>query len=366
MRVCLNLPVNSVSFGQVSTLLLRNFFLKDKEVDTDLFIIGNQVDLSSQEELGSSFTKWLELKINNSLKRHNRNNPTFKLWHLHGSLESFSKEQNLFSFYELDEPTEEEINIVNNQKSVIFSSEFSVKNFKNKGCTNVKYVPLAFDKYNFSQTNKKYFNDGRIVFNLCGKLEKRKRHEKIIKTWLKKFGNDKRYFLQCSIFNPFLKVEDQQKILGNLLNGERPFNISFIGAMQKNAAYNDYLNSANIIIGMSGGEGWGLPEFHSVALGKHGIIMDAHGYKGWANKENSILVKPSSEKIDSTDGMFFQKGSPFNQGSFYDFEEEEFISACEEAIKRAEKNPINSEGLKLQNDFSDEKMFNNILNIIKE
>jgi len=364
VRLCLNLPINSVSFGQVSTLLLRNFFLNKERVDADLFVIGNQIDLSSQDNIDDAFVKWLQEKINNSLKKHDANNPSFKLWHLNGSLEKYSKEQHLFSFYELDSPTEEEINIARNQKSLIFSSQSSVDLFKSNRCDNTHYVPLAFDKYNFKQTNKKYFDDGRIVFNLCGKLEKRKRHEKIIKSWLKKFGNNKKYFLQCSIFNPFLKIEDQEVLISRILNNERYFNISFLGMMQKNSVYNDYLNSANIIIGMSGGEGWGLPEFHSVALGKHGIIMNAHGYKGWANENNSILVNPSN-KIDSADGMFFQKNSPFNQGNIYDFEEDDFISACETAIKKVEEDPINKEGLKLQKDFSDKKMFDNIINIIK-
>ncbi len=55
--------------------------------------------------------------------------------------------------------------------------------------------------------------------------------------------------------------------------------------MQKNSLYNDYLNSANIILGMSGGEGWGLPEFQSVALGKHAVILNATGYKDWATEK---------------------------------------------------------------------------------
>jgi hypothetical protein len=61
--------------------------------------------------------------------------------------------------------------------------------------------------------------------------------------------------------------------------------------MQSNETYNDYLNSGDIIIAMSGGEGWGLPEFHSLALGKHGVILNAHVYKDWANEENSCLVR---------------------------------------------------------------------------
>ena len=47
-----------------------------------------------------------------ALHSHNRDNPIFKLWHLNGSLESLSKDQLLFTFYELDQPTKQEINII--------------------------------------------------------------------------------------------------------------------------------------------------------------------------------------------------------------------------------------------------------------
>ena len=48
--------------------------------------------------------------------------------------------------------------------------------------------------------------------------------------------------------------------------GKEYFNINFLGMMQKNSLYNDFLNSGNIVLGMSGAEGWGLPEFQSVVL----------------------------------------------------------------------------------------------------
>ena len=129
--------------------------------------------------------------------------------------------------------------------------------------------------------------------------------------------------------------------------------------MPNNSMYNDYLNSADIIIGMSGGEGWGLPEFHSVALGKHSVIMDAHGYKSWANKENSVLVNPTN-KIECYDGVFFNKGAPYNQGSIFDFDADEFIVGCETAIKRIEENKINKEGLKLQSEYTIDNFVDNI------
>lgn len=357
MIKALNLPINSVSFGQVSSSYLR--FLFDKGRDAHIFPIGNQADLSTQSDISEKFREWIQSSIARAYENHSKDNPIFKLWHLNGSLESLSKDQTLFSFYELDNPTKVEINVAKNCKALLFSSQFSVDNFKKFGLENVFYVPLFFDKYNFKTINKDYFNDGRIVFNLAGKLERRKHHLKVIKSWAKKFGNNPKYFLQCSIFNPFLKPEDQTKIIASALDGKVYFNIQFLNFMPNNTMYNDYLNSASIILGMSGGEGWGLPEFHSVALGKHAVIMNAHGYKSWANEKNSVLVNPSS-KIEAYDGIFFNKGTPYNQGAIFDFNEDEFILACEKAIKKVNENKINEEGLKLQEEYTIDHFDKNI------
>lgn len=364
MKLALQLPVNSVSFGQISTILLREFF-SQKKINTSLFLIGNNIDLSSQKNITQEFVDWLNSQLKDTLATHKRTDNVFKLWHLNGSFESISNNQTLLSFYELDSPTREEINIARNQKNLIFTSTYTADVFKQSGCDNVKFVPLPFDKYNFNVTNKNYHTDDRIVFNLCGKLEKRKHHKKVIRAWAKKYGNNSKYFLQCAIYNPFIKPEDQQKLIFDMLEGNNYFNISFLGQMQKNELYNDYLNSSNIIIGMSGGEGWGLPEFQSVALGKYGVILNAHAYKDWANKDNSILVNPSG-KIEAYDNMFFQKGSIFNQGNIFDFNEDDFISACEIACEKVRLNKINQSGLKLQEKFTTEKFISDVLNIVNE
>ena len=92
--LALNLPVNGVSFGQVSTALLREAFRKNME--PSLFLVGDSMDLSSQEE-DSEFQEWLDESIIRALDSHDRENPIFKLWHINGSIESFSKNQVLLS-----------------------------------------------------------------------------------------------------------------------------------------------------------------------------------------------------------------------------------------------------------------------------
>jgi hypothetical protein len=135
--------------------------------------------------------------------------------------------------------------------------------------------------------------------------------------------------------------------------------------MPKNAEYNDFLNSSNIVIGMSGGEGWGLPEFQSVALGKHAVILNAHAYRDWATTENVVLVDPA-KKVDCYDGMFFKKGNDFNQGQIFDWDEDDFLDACDVAVSRVESNRVNVKGLELQKEFTYKKTLEGVMNVLKE
>lgn len=354
----LNLPLNAVSFGQTSIAILKE--LHKRGYNPVLFPIG-QIDLGAQN-LSPEFGQWLQQCINDCHSRHKRSLPIFKLWHLEGSLESFSEKQILFSFYELDSPTKAEVNTVKNNTKVIFSSKYSVRQFQDLGLNNVHYVPLGFDADNFKKKDKQYFDDGRIIFNLVGKFEKRKHHDKVLRAWTRRFGQDGKYFLNCAIFNVFQPAEQQHAEISHIL-GKKYDNLHFLGFMPKNEQYNDYLNSGDIVIGVSGGEGFGLPEMQSVALGKHAVILNAHAYKDWANEQNAVLLNPAG-KEESYDGKHFHKGYPYNQGFIYTFDEDEFIHCCEQAIERFKQNKINEAGLKLQEEYTYSKTVDEILKLI--
>jgi len=355
-NIALHLPVNAVSFGQVSVAILREFYRR--KLEPCLFLIGNQADLSAHS-VDKDFTDWIQNCSSKALKDHKRSNPIFKLWHINGSLENFSDKQILLTFYELDSPTPEEINVLKNNYKVLVSSEYCKRILEDSGVNNIKYLPLAFDTRSFQVKNNRILSD-RITFNLVGKLERRKHHAKVIKSWIMKYGNKKEYYLNCAVYNPFLKQEDQQQLISSLMENKKFFNVNFLSFMPTNQMYNDYLNAGDIIIGMSGGEGWGLPEFNSLALGKHGVILNAHAYKGWANENNACLVNPSG-KVEAYDNMFFKKGGQYNQGNIFDFNHIDFLNACDKAIENFRKNKVNQEGLKLQKTFTFEKMVDNIL-----
>lgn len=365
MNLAFNVPINSVSFGQTSILILRTIYDRIKggqEINVKIFPVGNSFDLSAQPK-DNEFESWLLGCVDKAFTEYRRTEPLFKLWHLNGSMESFSNDTSLLSFYELDSPTDFELNCAANNKT-LFSCRETQQIFKDKGVS-VGYLPLAFDSYNFSKTNRKHFSDERIVFSICGKFEKRKHHAKTIKAWIKKYGNNPQYSLHCAVYNPFLKPEQNQQLIAqHVLQGQpKPFNVNFYPSMSENNVYNDFLNSADIVLGMSGGEGWGLPEFQSVAIGKHAVILNASAYRDWATTSNAVLVQPNG-KEEVYDGMFFSKGAKFNQGNIYTWNESDFLSACDTAIARARSQRLNSEGLKLQEEFSKEKLVNNIIKLL--
>lgn len=362
MDFALHVPINSVSFGAASVSLLREFFLKGYE--PVIFPIGNQIDLSAQR-IEQEFGAWLTRCLNKSLSTYKRKTPVVKLWHLNGSLESFGEKQILYTFHELDSLTREEINIAKNNNKVILSSKFSVRNFEDHGIDNTVYIPLGFDKFNFYVKNKPFFIDNRVTWNLSGKWEARKMTAKIIKAWNKKYGKNPKHFLTCAIFNPHLKPEDNNGFFNFCVDGNKPFNIDFLGFMQTNEMYNDYLNSGSIAIGMSGAESFDLPLFHSVALGKHAVVLNAHVYKDYCNKENAVMVNPTGKEI-AEDNIFFKRGTPFNQGNWFTWNEDEFIAGLEEAANRFESNPVNENGLKLQNEYTYSNTADKILEVLRD
>jgi len=360
-KFALHLPINPVSFGQVSTLILREIF--NKKLNPCLFPIGN-VDLASQSGMTQEFAQWIQSCINRAVKEHKRSTPILKLWHLNGSLESFSDKQTLFSFYECDSPTQEELNIVKNNTKVIFSNDYSVNTFKDFGCDNVKKVTLGFDKYNFKDLNKKYFNDGRISFGFYGKAElTRKRSAKVIQDWIKEFGNNPKYFLNCAIWNLFLQPEQQKQMYQQIVGPNRIGNIQFLNFQPQNELYNDVLNSNDICLSMAT-EGWDLPLFQSLCIGKEAVVLNCAGHKEYCDDLNSVMIAPSA-KIPIYDNMFFHPNQPFNQGNCYDYDSKSFIDGCYKAIERVEasrkNNTKNLEGLKLQEKFTSEKMVDELL-----
>ena len=134
-----------------------------------------------------------------------------------------------------------------------------------------------------------------------------------------------------------------QGLLQSTLNGKHYNNINFLPPLDKNHEVNELLNAIDIdLTGLSGGEGWNLPAFNATCLGKWSVVLNSTSHKDWATDKNSILIEPSGE-MPIVDGVFFNEGSPFNQGTFYTWTEDEAIAAMEKAETKVGQ--LNTEGV---------------------
>ena len=360
MDLIVESPLNSLSFGNVSYNILRQLWRKG--VNVILYPTGKNADLSAYDRMDKEFASWLQESIKNANSKIKADIPSFKLWHLNGSQSRVGSKQVLYTFYELDQPTKDEINLAKFQDKIYFSSSYAANQFKNFG-VNASVLPVGFDE-DFHKTDKEYLSPDVVHFGLMGKFEKRKHTEKIIKLWLSKYGNNNKYQLSVCVTNLFLKEDEMKSTLANCLGGKRYTNINFLPFLKTNSEVNDFMNAIDIdLTGLSGAEGWNLPAFNATCLGKWSIVLNATSHKDWANKSNSILIEPNGIE-PCYDGKFFQEGAPFNQGNIFTWDSDVVSQAMDEAVSKKGQN--NTEGEKLKDEFSYSRAVDRLLKGIEE
>lgn len=347
----LSAPVNSLSLGTVTVALMRELF-KRNEPFVWFPMHGVAPDLSSQVP-DQMFEQKLHAAMMGAHQRYNRKAHCLRHWHIQQSIESHSIHGNhLLTYMELDQLTPTEVNVLKQQAKVYVSSSFTAQVMSQYGI-NATYVPLGFDAHNHRALEKRPKVEGATSFLLAGKWEKRKGHAQVLRAWAKRYGNDARYRLNCAVFNPFLGRNPEEawsntvaKVI-EALGGQHYWNIVLHPWAPDNATYNVTLQSSEIVIAMSGGEGRDLPCYHATALGAWPVAMRAHAYLDYLNDDNAVLVSPNG-KQPAADGVHFAPSGPFNVGNLFTFDDDAFIAACEEAVTRVTSKGLNTAGMALQ------------------
>ncbi len=345
----LNLPLNGVSFGQTSVAILREVFKRG--LTPSVFPIGT-VDIATQKP-DADFNAKLQSAINSAQQRHSRQHTAIKLWHVAGSLETVSaRDSRLITFQETGQLTPMEINVLRQQQRVYVTNRYAQSFFKLYG-VEAEWLPLGFDAHNFASLPKRPGIEGVTSWLLPSKAEFRKHTYRQLALWAKRYGRDPKHRLNLSISNGFLSPQDQQNLILRALDGKtigpngHYWNINPLDFAATNADYNAVLQSSEIVLCCSGAEGFGLPEFHSTALGAWPVALKAHAYLDYFTDENACLVTPNGmEPI--YDGIFFHQGQPVNQGNRYTFADDDFYAACTKAEERVKTLGLNVRGIELQ------------------
>lgn len=326
MKFNLEIPINSVSLGQIGYGICYELF--KRKIKPNIFPIGD-VDLSAFLP-DSNFDFWLRSCVQNAQDDFTKY-PTIKHWHLNGSERVVGRgKQILWTPHELSEITPTEAAVCSNFDQVLVTSHYSKDVFK-KGGVDTDVCPNFFDSRHFYEVSVP--QAGKYNWGIFGKLEKRKHTRNAIVAWANKYGGDQDHRLLCQVFNPFLDKAAQGHEINSWFGGNCPWNITFYPFQQRNSDLNTLFNSVDIVIGLSGAEGWNLPLHTCLGLGKHAVVLDATGHKEFANSENSTLLEPSGME-DSSDGIFFHKGAKFNQGQIYNFTQNRAWEGFEKALDK--------------------------------
>lgn len=343
-----NVPINTLSFGHVATNILFEAFKAG--VDSNVFPIGG-ADISAYQ-YPIEFKSWLVNAIQRAKSEYSANDKTFKLWHLNGSESRVGNNQSLITFHELSNLTPTEVNLAKQQDSVFVTSRYTEGVFRSAGVSNVKYLPLGFDYTHFSNIERarSFAKDGNIVFGLFGKWEKRKHTENVIKAWIEKYGGKQGYKLNLNVYNPHHSAEQNNANLAKAFGGPKPWNVNPSPFLPTLAELNYCLNSCDVVLDMSGGEGFSIPSFTATALGKQAVLSNFSSLADWGPQGGAIMV-PHGSMEDAYDSHFFVKGGEFNQGQIAGFNKQGFLDACEEAATLAKYGP-NQKGLSLKREWT--------------
>ncbi len=361
----LELPLDNSVEAAISKIILRTLYKAElsnkKHRNLFLFPIGN---LNFNEEVQDEhFGIWVMHQRINGRDNYNRSIPSFKICRLESSFSSVSFNPTNLSFYELDSPTSCELHSVRSNKTY-FPSEFSKSVFNKHNGINCDSLSIPFDSFIFSHQGPRQ-KDDLIVFSIQCEFQAKRHISKTIAAWSQKYGNNPRYVLQCAIHNKLLTQNQNKQLIDQITkNCGSPSNVKFYN-ISHTSDWNRFLNNADILINMSGGESFNYYDFNGVAIGRHAIVLDAHCNKDWATEDNCTLVSPSKKSF-VYDGLFYMENNYMNQGTVFDFEVDDFLHACEKAINKVEKNSINENGFALQTKFNKDSFVETIFEILNK
>lgn len=361
-------PVNGTSLGESFICLLYELF--EKKLKPNIFLIGSADLTAFNGILPQEFIPWLSECVQKASKEFSVNHPALRWWHIDGSWDSVSKHRFLYTFHETDAITDMEANVLKSHEKVFVPCEYNKTVFNNFLVNNVVKTSIGLNKHAFSKNPIRAY-DNEICIGVCGKFEKRKRTEKVIKTICDKFGNDRRFKIHLHVYNNFFgggnpeNCDKENAFYVQKAIGRDLFNVASYRFFPSLIEVNKSINAIDIMVDGSGGESFSLPSFTAACLGKTVVAHNCSGIKEWANEKNAILVEPSS-KIVAEDGRFFGgKDSNKNVGNFFDFEEEDLSKALDRAVQEYENFPSEEESQKLIEQFSYKNTLENLLSEMK-
>lgn len=333
----LTAPINSLGYGVAGYNIYKELY--KLHPSTALYPISSPEFIDDYVEAG--------LKNRGCLT----DAPSVKIWHQNDIHTHIGKTLHVgFPIFELTEFNEEEKLSIQHCDRVFVCSEWAksiVVDQTNLSSNDIHVVPLGVDSEIFEPSLSRRPN---TVFFNCGKWEKRKGHDILVKCFNDAFTHSDSVELWMMCDNPFIGEQNNawQQLYKNSPLGDK------IRIIPRQASHRDVYNimcQSDCGVFPARAEGWNLELLEMMACGKQVITTNYSAHTQFCNKENSHLIDITNLEI-AHDGVFFS-GSHGMWANLSSDQEEQLVSHMR-AIHQNKQNglQLNIAGIKTANNLS--------------
>ena len=279
--------------------------------------------------------------------------PSVKIWHQNDVHAHVGKGLHIgFPIFELTEFNPEEIRSLHHCDKIFVCSEWAkqvVVDQTKFSDNDVHVAPLGVDMEVFRPSTLKP-RDKTVFFN-CGKWEKRKGHDVLLKCFNDAFteSDDVELWMMCN--NPFIGQSNES--WGSLYKSSPlGHKIRLIPRQNTHKDVYNIMSQSDCGIFPARAEGWNLELLEMMACGKPVITTNYSAHTEFCNTDNSYLV--DVENLETAyDGVFFS-GSHGQWAELLDNQEEQLVMHMR-AIHTAKQQgglPLNNAGIDTASHFS--------------
>lgn len=278
MNITLNAPINKLSYGYVSTYILKEL---SKNNTVSLFPIGN-IEFEPQH-------KDCILQALDNAKSFDYNAPCIRIYHQFSLAEMPKCSKRIgFPIFELDTFKHLEKHHLSSCDELFVCSSWAKEVCINNGITiPIHVVPLGVDTKTFVPS---VASIKTTTFLNIGKWEIRKGHDILIEAFKRAFSTDAGstddVLLIMCCENPFLTVEGRMAWERTYKNPK----IRIVPRLQKHSDVAKLMSMADCGIFPSRAEGWNLEALEMLASGKKLIITDYSAHTEFCSSDNAMLV----------------------------------------------------------------------------
>ncbi len=289
------------------------------------------------------------------------NAPSVKIWHQNDVHTHIGKGLHVgFPIFELTQFNAEEIRSLHHCDKIFVCSKWA-KNIiidQTKFSENdVHVVPLGVDAKIFKPNLSGRPNT--IFFN-CGKWEKRKGHDVLVKCFNEAFTYSDNVELWMMCDNPFIGDQNKawQQLYKNSPLGDK---IRIIPRQANHRDVYSIMSQSDCGVFPARAEGWNLELLEMMACGKKVITTNYSAHTEFCDEDNSYLIE--IENLEKAyDGVFFS-GSHGMWADFSKNQEDQLVSHLRKAHQEKQNGPqINSAGIKTANHFSWQNSAKEVIN----